>query len=229
PLDNAKFLNAYKGQKLTVTFKATVKDDATGDLKNSIVQTNDGHGYKTNTVTNHVEPNPAPVKVVVNSDGTNIDKTSVSHGQTVTYTGTWDLSELANHKFTKDELAKAWTFDDDYDEDKISPVTDSLKVTDAKNNDITKLFKPVWDEKAGKWVLTPNDTKAFLEAYKGQKLTVSFNSVIKADATGDLTNTMNQTNNDQGYKTNTVTNHVENDPKPVKVVVNSDGTDIDNT
>ncbi|WP_035190645.1 adhesin isopeptide-forming adherence domain-containing protein, partial [Ligilactobacillus equi] len=86
-----KFLNAYKGQKLTVTFKATVKDNATGDLKNSIIQTNDGHGYKTNTVTNHVEPNPAPVKVVVNSDGTNIDKTSVSHGQTVTYTGTWDL------------------------------------------------------------------------------------------------------------------------------------------
>ncbi|WP_035190282.1 adhesin isopeptide-forming adherence domain-containing protein, partial [Ligilactobacillus equi] len=84
-----------------------------------------------------------------------------------------------------------------------------------------------WDEKAGKWVLTPNDTKAFLEAYKGQKLTVSFNSVVKADATGDLTNTMNQVNNDQGYKTNTVTNHIENDPKPVKVVVNSDGTDID--
>ncbi|WP_156409583.1 SspB-related isopeptide-forming adhesin, partial [Ligilactobacillus equi] len=76
-------------------------------------------GYKTNTVTNHVENDPKPVKVVVNSDGTDIDNTTVSHNQEVTYTGTWDLSELANHKFTKDELAKAWTFDDDYDQTKL--------------------------------------------------------------------------------------------------------------
>ncbi|WP_035189177.1 adhesin isopeptide-forming adherence domain-containing protein, partial [Ligilactobacillus equi] len=229
PLDNAKFLNAYKGQKLTVTFKATVKDNATGDLKNSIVQTNDGHGYKTNTVTNHVEPNPAPVKVVVNSDGTNIDKTSVSHGQTVTYTGTWDLSELANHVFTKEELSHNWSFDDDYDQTKITANQKTLKVTDKSGKDITSQLDVNWNDKDGKWVVTPKDKAKFLEAYKGQKLTVSFNSVVKADATGDLTNTMNQVNDDQGYKTNTVTNHVENDPKPVKVVVNSDGTDIDNT
>ncbi|WP_156409522.1 SspB-related isopeptide-forming adhesin, partial [Ligilactobacillus equi] len=200
--------------------------DATGTIANTMSQTNEDHGYKTNTVKNDVEPNPTPVKVVVNSDGTNIDKTTVLPGQMVTYTGTWDLSELANHKFTKDELAKDWTFDDDYDEAKISPVTDSLKVTDAKNNDITKLFKPVWDEKAGKWVLTPNDTKAFLETYKGQKLTVSFNSVVKADATGTLANTMNQTNNSVGYKTNTVTNDIATDPKPTKVVMDEQGKDV---
>ncbi|WP_035191480.1 SspB-related isopeptide-forming adhesin, partial [Ligilactobacillus equi] len=126
--------------------------------------------------------------------------------------GTWDLSELANHTFTKEELAKNWTFSDDYDETKFTADEGSFKVTDAKGNDITSLFDAKWDAKSGKVVVTPKNVETFLNTFKGQKLDVEFAGKVNKDAKGVLENTMVQTNGDIEYKTNTVEN-------PIKVPV----------
>ncbi|WP_156409589.1 SspB-related isopeptide-forming adhesin, partial [Ligilactobacillus equi] len=52
-VDNPRvFVSQYAGQKLKVSFNATVKDDLTGEIKNKAVQNNFGVPYETNTVTN---------------------------------------------------------------------------------------------------------------------------------------------------------------------------------
>ncbi|WP_035189203.1 adhesin isopeptide-forming adherence domain-containing protein, partial [Ligilactobacillus equi] len=157
PKDKAKFLDTYKGQKLTVSFNSVVKADALGTLTNTMNQVNNSKGYKSNTVKNNVEPDPKPTKVVVNTDNTNIDKTSVSHGQVINYTGTWDLSELANHLFTTQELANVWSFSDDYDQAKVAvdlAGKDAWSVKDAKGNSIKDDVKLAWNADDGSWTIT---------------------------------------------------------------------------
>ena len=206
-----------------------VTQDTSGVLSNTMEQINGGKVFKTNTVTNNVEEPPTPVKVVENTDGTNINGTSVSRGQSVIYQGTWDLSKLANHIFTKEELAQDWSFNDDYDESRINADEKSFKVTDDQGKDVTTLFNLNWDSKAGKWKADAKDLSKFLESYKGHKLTVEFTGVVTQDASGVLSNTMEQINGGKVFKTNTVTNNVEEPPTPVKVVTDLNGKDINNT
>ncbi|WP_211097642.1 SspB-related isopeptide-forming adhesin [Ligilactobacillus agilis] len=229
PKDNKTFLDKYKGQKLHVSFNGTVKDQASGTIKNRLIQINGGKRFSSNEVQTPIVDNPTPVKVVENTDGTNINGTSVSRGQNVIYQGTWDLSKLANHIFTKEELAQDWSFNDDYDESRINANEESFKVTDDQGKDVTTLFNLNWDSKAGKWKADAKDLSKFLESYKGHKLTVEFTGVVTQDASGVLSNTMEQINGDKVFKTNTVTNNVEEPPTPVKVVTDLNGKDINNT
>ena len=212
--DLSKFLESYKGHKLTVEFTGVVAQDASGVLSNTMEQINGGKVFKTNTVTNNVEEPPTPVKVVTDLNGKDINNTDIQAGTKVVYEGTWDLSELADHTFTKEELAQDWSFNDDYDESKLDVDQSTLKVTDEKGNDLLSLFDITWDSENGKLRINPLDKEAFLNAYKGHKLKVSFQAKAKDDAKGELTNTMEQINGGKVFKTNTVTNNVVPKPKP---------------
>ncbi|MBL1055615.1 cell surface protein, partial [Ligilactobacillus agilis] len=68
----------------------------------------------------------------------------------------------------------------------------SFKVTDDQGKDVTTLFNINWDSKAGKWKANAKDLSRFLESYKGHKLTVEFTGVVTQDASGVLSNTMEQ-------------------------------------
>lgn len=58
-----EFFDNYvvKGENITVELPATVKDDATGDIENTMYQIDFGKGYVSNKVVNHVKV-PEPVK-----------------------------------------------------------------------------------------------------------------------------------------------------------------------
>ncbi|WP_156409532.1 SspB-related isopeptide-forming adhesin, partial [Ligilactobacillus equi] len=222
-LNSGKY-NSDQTYTPTIVAYATVTGEGGQVADNTYTVTINGKNAVSNKVTDKIAK-VTPHKVVLNADGKDINQGTVLKGQTVTYKGTWDLTDLANAKISDNAFTKEWSFSDSYDKTNGVAQTSTLKVTDKDGKNITNLFKPVWDTKSGTWTLTATDAKKFVTTYKGQALTVTFDYTVNADVKDatKIDNTMNQVNAGKGYKSNTVTNTVESSPVVIKVVENTDG------
>ena len=162
---------------------------------------------------------PEPHKSETDDSGKDNNGQNVKPGQTLKYKLTWDLKGLEAIDVDKDTLAKGLSFMDDYDETKLD-ITDQTKkdftVIDAKTQkSVMDELQQDWDIKNGKWTLKAKNVQDFLTNYAGHELTITFNPVVKKDATGTVTNTAFQNDFGQDFDTETVKNPITPDtPKP---------------
>ncbi|MFT8911518.1 SspB-related isopeptide-forming adhesin [Leuconostoc pseudomesenteroides] len=162
---------------------------------------------------------PEPHKSETDDSGKDNNGQNVKPGQTLKYKLTWDLKGLETIDVDKDTLAKGLSFMDDYDETKLD-ITDQTKkdftVIDAKTQkSVMDELQQDWDIKNGKWTLKAKNVQDFLTNHAGHELTITFNPVVKKDATGTVTNTAVQNDFGQDFDTETVKNPITPDtPKP---------------
>lgn len=162
---------------------------------------------------------PEPHKSETDDSGKDNNGQNVKPGQTLKYKLTWDLKGLEAIDVDKDTLAKGLSFMDDYDETKLD-ITDQTKkdftVIDAKTQkSVMDELQQDWDIKNGKWTLKAKNVQDFLTNHAGHELTITFNPVVKKDATGTVTNTAVQNDFGQNFDTETVKNPITPDtPKP---------------
>ncbi|MCT3059299.1 SspB-related isopeptide-forming adhesin [Leuconostoc citreum] len=162
---------------------------------------------------------PEPHKSETDDSGKDNNGQNVKPGQTLKYKLTWDLKGLEAIDVDKDTLAKGLSFMDDYDETKLD-ITDQTKkdftVIDAKTQkSVMDELQQDWDIKNGKWTLKAKNVQDFLTNHAGHELTITFNPVVKKDATGMVTNTAVQNDFGQDFDTETVKNPITPDtPKP---------------
>ncbi|MDY5161808.1 SspB-related isopeptide-forming adhesin [Leuconostoc citreum] len=162
---------------------------------------------------------PEPHKSETDDSGKDNNGQNVKPGQTLKYKLTWDLKGLEAIDVDKDTLAKGLSFMDDYDETKLD-ITDQTKkdftVIDAKTQkSVMDELQQDWDIKNGKWTLKAKNVQDFLTNHAGHELTITFNPVVKKDATGTVTNTAVQNDFGQDFDTETVKNPITPDtPKP---------------
>ncbi|WP_459523848.1 SspB-related isopeptide-forming adhesin [Leuconostoc lactis] len=162
---------------------------------------------------------PEPHKSETDDNGKDNNGQNVKPGQTLKYKLTWDLKGLEAIDVDKDTLAKGLSFMDDYDETKLD-ITDQTKkdftVIDAKaQKSVMDELQQDWDIKNGKWTLKAKNVQDFLTNHAGHELTITFNPVVKKDATGTVTNTAVQNDFGQDFDTETVKNPITPDtPKP---------------
>lgn len=162
---------------------------------------------------------PEPHKSETDDSGKDNNGQNVKPGQTLKYKLTWDLKGLEAIDVDKDTLAKGLSFMDDYDETKLD-ITDQTKkdftVIDAKTQkSVMDELPQDWDIKNGKWTLKAKNVPDFLTNHAGHELTITFNPVVKKDATGTVTNTAVQNDFGQDFDTETVKNPITPDtPKP---------------
>lgn len=162
---------------------------------------------------------PEPHKSETDDSGKDNNGQNVKPGQTLKYKLTWDLKGLEAIDVDKDTLAKGLSFMDDYDENKLD-ITDQTKkdftVIDAKTQkSVMDELQQDWDIKNGKWTLKAKNVQDFLTNHAGHELTITFNPVVKKDATGTVTNTAVQNDFGQDFDTETVKNPITPDtPKP---------------
>ena len=162
---------------------------------------------------------PESHKLETDDSGKDNNGQNVKPGQTLKYKLTWDLKGLEAIDVDKDTLAKGLSFMDDYDETKLD-ITDQTKkdftVIDAKTQkSVMDELQQDWDIKNGKWTLKAKNVQDFLTNHAGHELTITFNPVVKKDATGTVTNTAVQNDFGQDFDTETVKNPITPDtPKP---------------
>ncbi|WP_367366565.1 SspB-related isopeptide-forming adhesin [Leuconostoc pseudomesenteroides] len=162
---------------------------------------------------------PEPHKSETDDSGKDNNGQNVKPGQTLKYKLTWDLKGLEAIDVDKDTLAKGLSFMDDYDETKLD-ITEQTKkdftVIDAKTQkSVMDELQQDWDIKNGKWTLKAKNVQDFLTNHAGHELTITFNPVVKKDATGTVTNTAVQNDFGQDFDTETVKNPITPDtPKP---------------
>ncbi|MCS8586880.1 SspB-related isopeptide-forming adhesin [Leuconostoc citreum] len=162
---------------------------------------------------------PEPHKSETDDSGKDNNGQNVKPGQTLKYKLTWDLKGLEAIDVDKDTLAKGLSFMDDYDETKLD-ITDQTKkdftVIDAKTQkSVMDELQQDWDIKNGKWTLKAKNVQDFLTNHAGHELTITFNPVVKKDATETVTNTAVQNDFGQDFDTETVKNPITPDtPKP---------------
>ncbi|WP_290046776.1 SspB-related isopeptide-forming adhesin [Leuconostoc sp. UCMA20149] len=162
---------------------------------------------------------PEPHKSETDDSGKDNNGQNVKPGQTLHYKLTWDLKGLEAIDVDKDTLAKGLSFMDDYDETKLD-ITDQTKkdftVIDAKTQkSVMDELQHDWDIKNGKWTLKAKNVQDFLKNHAGHELTITFNPVVKKDASGTVTNTAVQNDFGQDFDTETVKNPITPDaPKP---------------
>lgn len=158
---------------------------------------------------------PEPHKSETDDSGKDNNGQNVKPGQTLKYKLTWDLKGLEAIDVDKDTLAKGLSFMDDYDETKLD-ITDQTKkdftVIDAKTQkSVMDELQQDWDIKNGKWTLKAKNVQDFLTNHAGHELTITFNPVVKKDATGTVTNTAVQNDFGQDFDTETVKNPITPD------------------
>lgn len=162
---------------------------------------------------------PEPHKSETDDSGKDNNGQNVKPGETLHYKLMWDLKGLEAIDVDKDTLAKGLSFMDDYDETKLD-ITDQTKkdftVIDAKTQkSVMDELQQDWDIKNGKWTLKAKNVQDFLTNHAGHELTITFNPVVKKDATGTVTNTAVQNDFGQDFDTETVKNPITPDtPKP---------------
>ncbi|WP_353935823.1 SspB-related isopeptide-forming adhesin, partial [uncultured Leuconostoc sp.] len=162
---------------------------------------------------------PEPHKSETDDSGKDNNGQNVKPGQTLKYKLTWDLKGLEAIDVDKDTLAKGLSFMDDYDETKLD-ITDQTKkdftvIDDKTQKSVMDELQQDWDIKNGKWTLKAKNVQDFLTNHAGHELTITFNPVVKKDATGTVTNTAVQNDFGQDFDTETVKNPITPDtPKP---------------
>ncbi|MEW4403895.1 LPXTG-anchored aggregation substance [Enterococcus sp. AN402] len=181
----------------------------TGDVENTQTENYNKELVRSNTVVTHTPDDPKPTKAVHNKKGEDINHGKVARGDVLSYEMTWDLKGYdKDFAFDTVDLATGVSFFDDYDETKVSPIKDFLRVKDSKGVDITNQFTISWDDEKGSVMISAKDSQAFILAYGGQELRVTLPTKVKANVFGDVYNSAEQNTFGQRIKTNTVVNHI---------------------
>lgn len=218
--DPASFLAKYGDQVLKLKFNAKVNEDVKdGDeIKNTAFQTNAGHTYQTNTVTNKVS-NPDPKKdVVVSVNNTkSLDKSTINLGDTFDYV-LEGVTIPQNYGGTLSEYG----FSDDYDQahdqyngDYVVLATTDITLKDGtvlkKGTNLTKYTTQTIDQTNGK--VNVEFSKDFFSKIDFAKGGFSANDYLamKRIKVGTVYNSYINTVNGIGKKSNTV---VTNTPEP---------------
>ncbi|MEB7428460.1 LPXTG-anchored aggregation substance [Enterococcus faecalis] len=186
-----------------------VERTKTGDVENTQTENYNKELVRSNTVVTHTPDDPKPTKVVHNKKGEDINHGKVARGDVLSYEMTWDLKGYdKDFAFDTVDLATGVSFFDDYDETKVTPIKDILRVKDSKGEDITNQFTISWDDAKGTVTISAKDPQAFILAYGGQELRVTLPTKVKANVSGDVYNSAEQNTFGQRIKTNTVVNHI---------------------
>lgn len=182
----------------------------TGDVENTQTENYNKELVRSNTVVTHTPDDPKPTKTVHNKKGEDINHGKVARGDVLSYEMTWDLKGYdKDFAFDTVDLATGVSFFDDYDETKVTPIKDILRVKDSKGVDITNQFTISWDDAKGTVTISAKDPQAFILAYGGgQELRVTLPTKVKANVSGDVYNSAEQNTFGQRIKTNTVVNHI---------------------
>ena len=210
--DVAKFLKAYGGQKLNLTYSIKTPDGVSGTFNNQATQNEFGNITKTKVVQNNVK-DINPTKDVVVNAGENVS----INGETV------DLKSDYNYKLNSSTLpanratvVTNWSATDKLDTTHVAP-TGNWKVfantdfVDGKGNtlkaraDISQYF--TYSLKDGVVTVTPK--KEFLDmmnldANKGKEQSWSAYVQVKVIKSGWATNTFNENLNNDIDKSNEV-------------------------
>ncbi|WP_035190748.1 adhesin isopeptide-forming adherence domain-containing protein, partial [Ligilactobacillus equi] len=75
-----------------------------------------------------------------------INGTNVLVGDTLKYSMTWDLSDMASTTLSSETSGREFSFSDDFDETKVDVDKDLIAVLDGKGNDVTKQFNVQFDD-----------------------------------------------------------------------------------
>ncbi|UNM73985.1 LPXTG-anchored aggregation substance [Enterococcus faecalis] len=181
----------------------------TGDVENTQTENYNKELVRSNTVVTHTPDDPKPTKAVHNKKGEDINHGKVARGDVLSYEMTWDLKGYdKDFAFDTVDLATGVSFFDDYDETKVTPIKDLLRVKDSKGVDITNQFTITWDDAKGTVTISAKDPQAFIIAYGGQELRVTLPTKVKANVSGNVYNSAEQNTFGQRIKTNTVVNHI---------------------
>ncbi|EOA3840459.1 LPXTG-anchored aggregation substance PrgB/Asc10, partial [Enterococcus faecalis] len=181
----------------------------TGDVENTQTENYNKELVRSNTVVTHTPDDPKPTKAVHNKKGEDINHGKVARGDVLSYEMTWDLKGYdKDFAFDTVDLATGVSFFDDYDETKVTPIKDLLRVKDSKGVDIMNQFTISWDDAKGTVTISAKDPQAFILAYGGQELRVTLPTKVKANVSGDVYNSAEQNTFGQRIKTNTVVNHI---------------------
>ncbi|HBI1717975.1 TPA: LPXTG-anchored aggregation substance [Enterococcus faecalis] len=181
----------------------------TGDVANTQTENYNKELVRSNTVVTHTPNDPTPTKAVRNKKGEDINHGKVARGDVLSYEMTWDLKGYdQDFAFDTVDLATGVSFFDDYDETKVTPIKDILRVKDSTGVDITNQFTISWDDAKGTVTISAKAPQAFILAHGGQELRVTLPTKVKANVSGDVYNSAEQNTFGQRIKTNTVVNHI---------------------
>lgn len=233
--DPAKALATYAGDKLTLSFKATVNKDISGDISNQAYDNVFGNEYPTNKVDVFV-PNPhkdVQAGIVQGSGNTSIDGKTIVAGQTITFPLT--TSDLpAGRKTTITSYQIVDKLDNNFDYDSFQSF--------LNDNDVTGDWTPsLKQDSDGSWVLTLSANKTLFDqmnADKSKAFTIptvdlygkakTSGVTIKNSYTEIINNGTSATSNDGGgtWTSNTVSVNTTPAAKPTKTVDNANGQDV---
>lgn len=233
--DPAKALATYAGDKLTLSFKATVNKDISGDISNQAYDNVFGNEYPTNKVDVYV-PNPhkdVQAGIVQGSGNTSIDGKTIVAGQTITFPLTTSALP-AGRKTTINSYQIVDKLDPNFDYDSYQSF--------LNNSDVTGDWTPSLKQNSdGTWTLTLSATQTLLDQMNADKSkafeipTVDLYGkaktsgvTIKNSYTEIINNGTSATSNDGGgtWTSNTVTVNTTPAAKPTKTVDNANGQDI---
>lgn len=233
--DPAKALATYAGDKLTLSFKATVNKDISGDISNQAYDNVFGNEYPTNKVDVYV-PNPhkdVQAGIVQGSGNTSIDGKTIVAGQTITFPLTTSALP-AGRKTTINSYQIVDKLDRNFDYNSYQSF--------LNNSDVTGDWTPSLKQNSdGTWTLTLSATQTLLDQMNADKSNAfeiptvdlygkakTSGVTIKNSYTEIINNGTSATSNDGGgtWTSNTVTVNTTPAAKPTKTVDNANGQDI---
>ena len=144
-----EFYNKYvrTGEVLKITNPMTVRKEMLGkvaEYKNTAYQLDFGLAMVTETVVNKVVK-PSPKKANFNKVGVNIDGKQVFAGSTNYYHVTADYSQYKGIQADKSRIAQGFFIADDYPEDVLDVLSDGIKLSDSKGQDVKGLKYSVYE------------------------------------------------------------------------------------
>ena len=144
-----EFYNKYvrTGEVLTITNPMTVRKEMLGKIaeyKNTAYQLDFGLAKVTETVVNKVVK-PTPKKANFNKAGVNIDGKQVFAGSINYYHVTANYSQYKGIQADKSRIAQGFFIADDYPEDVLDVLSDGIKLSDSKGQDVKGLKYHVYE------------------------------------------------------------------------------------
>lgn len=149
PNDVNDYFNKYvvTGEKLTYIVPMKVKAEMAktgGKYENTAYQLDFGSAKVTETVVNKVVK-PTPKKANFNKAGVNIDGKQVFAGSINYYHVTADYSQYKGIQADKSRIAQGFFIADDYPEDVLDVLSDGIKLSDSKGQDVKGLKYHVYE------------------------------------------------------------------------------------
>lgn len=141
-----EFYDKYvsKGISITIIDPMKVKSAFSGNYENKAYQIDFGNGYEADLVKNNVVT-PEPHKKNLNSKGVDINGKPVVAGSVNHYHVTADYSQYKGIQADKSRIAQGFFIADDYPEDVLDVLSDGIKLSDSKGQDVKGLKYHVYE------------------------------------------------------------------------------------